>query len=378
MSSALRILTVCATLLLGACSSLNPFSSGDGKVPALKPLADPIKVVEGWRVKVGSAGMFSFQPAVSGAAVFAAAADGTVLRIEDGRTIWKTTLNVRLSGGVGMGAGLVLVASPKGEVIALDALTGQERWRAAVNAEVLAAPAVGDSVVVVRSADSRLFGLDLAGGKQRWVYQRVNPPLVLRNPAGVVLDNNVIYAGFPGGKLAAVSATNGNLLWEGTVAVPRGATELERIADISSVPVLSPRLACAVAYQGRVACFDPANGSTLWTRDISSAKGLDFDGKAVYVSDAKGALHALDVGSGASLWKQDALAGRLPGRPRVMDDYLVVGDVEGVVHALRKDDGSLVGRVRTDSSAILADPQRSAGDVIVQTRDGSVYALDFK
>lgn len=368
-------LILAGALCLGACSSLNPFSSSNAKISALKPLTGSVNATETWKGRVGGAGRFVFQPAVSGDAVFAAAADGTVVRLQAGRNVWKTAVATPISGGVGANSRLVVVGSPKGEVIALDAESGQIKWRVSVNAEILAAPVLSDGMVVVRSADSRLFGLDPADGKQRWVYQRALPALSLRNAAGVVLEGNAVFAGFPGGKLVAVSAVNGSLMWEGAVAVPRGATELERIADITSLPVLGTRAACAVAYQGRIACFDLANGSTLWTRDMSSSRGLDQDGRQVFVTDEKGAVHALDLSTGASAWKQDQLAGRGVGRPRVVGEHVVVGDIEGYVHVLRKDDGSLVGRQRTDSSPILADIQRSGSDIVVQTQDGSVYAL---
>jgi outer membrane protein assembly factor BamB len=366
---------VLGSLALGACSSLNPFSSGDSKITPLKPLSNPLKTTEVWRSRVGDAGLFVFQPAPSGGAVFAAGRDGNVQRLEAGRTVWKTSVESTLSGGVGTNGKLVLVGSPKGEVIALDAASGQIRWRVRVNAEILAAPAVSDNIVVVRSADSRLFGLDPADGKQRWVYQRVTPSLSLRNAAGVFLDDKAILAGFPGGKLTAINPLNGSLMWEGTVAVPRGSTELERVADITSLPAMGARATCAVAYQGRVACFDLSNGSTLWTRDLSSSKGLDLDDDHVFVTDEKGAVHSLDISNGASSWKQDQLAGRGTGRPRVFGDHVVVGDSEGYIHILRKDDGALVGRHRTNSSPIVADLQRATGDIVVQTRDGNVYAL---
>ena len=57
---------------------------------------------------------------------------------------------------------------------------------------------------------------------------------------------------------------------------------------------------------------------------------------------------------------------------------MVVGDSDGYVHLLRKDDGSLVGRQRAASSPILADLQRAAGDIIVQTRDGNIAAVNVK
>lgn len=369
-------LTALGALALGACSSLNPFASG-AKLPALKPIVSPIRTAEDWRVRLGDTGAFVLQPAIVGGVVFAAGSD-EVARIENGKVVWRTALKTKISGGVGSDGNRVVVGTPKGEVIALDATTGQIAWRGNVNAEVLAAPAVSDSLIVVRSADSRLFGLDPSDGRQRWVYQRATPPLSLRNAAGVVVESNAILAGFPGGKLAAINPGNGSLMWEGTVAVPRGATELERMADITSLPVLGSRATCAVAYQGRLACFDMANGSTLWTRDLSSSKGLDLDEQHVYVTDEKGAVMALDISNGASAWKQDQLAGRGTGRPRVIGDNVVVGDVEGYVHVLRKDDGSVVGRQRPASSPLLADPQRAPGGIIVQSRDGSVAAVGIQ
>lgn len=370
-----RTAALIAVLGLTACSSLNPFSSSASKLPQLKPITESVKLGEDWKLRVGSAGTSVFSPLTVGSTVYAAAADGTVVRIEDGRTQWKVALKTPLSGGVGGNGDLVLVASPKGEVFALDPASGAIRWQANVNAEVLAAPALGDGVVVVRAADSRLFGLEPADGKRRWVYQRATPALALRSAAGVVIAERAIFAGFPGGKVAAVNGTTGALMWEGTVSVPRGATELERVADISSLPVLNGRAACAVAYQGRVACFDLANGSTLWTRDLSSARGLDLDEGHVFVTDDKGAIHALDLTSGASMWKQDQLAGRSPGRPLSFRDMVAVTDVEGIVHLLRKEDGTFVGRQRTDGSPALADLRRLGSDLLVQTRDGSVFAF---
>ncbi|MBS0346248.1 MAG: outer membrane protein assembly factor BamB [Proteobacteria bacterium] len=366
---------VVASLSLVACSSWNPFATGYGKLAALKAVSNPVRTAEIWRASVGDSGAFVLQPALAGDAVFAAGRDGKVVKLQSGKTVWKTDVGVTVSGGVGSDGQLVLVASPKGDVIALDGASGQVRWKVKVNAEVLAAPAVSDGIVVVRSADSRLFGLEPGNGKQRWVYQRATPPLALRSSAGVVLDDKLILAGFPGGKLAALNPANGALMWEGTVAIPRGATELERVADITSLPVMSARATCAVAYQGRVACFDMSNGSTLWTRDLSSSRGLDVDERHVFVTDEKGAVHALDLSNGASAWKQDQLAGRSPGRPRVIGGYVIVGDGLGDIHVLRRDDGTLVGRSRVVSSAIAADPQRAGSDVVVQTQNGTIYAL---
>src|SRR5690606_1470774 len=143
---------------------------------------------------------------------------------------------------------LVVVGTREGVVIALDN-DGRVLWRARVSSEVLVAPVVAGDVVVVRSADSRLFALDARDGKRQWVYQRSAPALTVRSPAGLVVRGGYVFAGFAGGKLVAVDLKNGGLRWEGTVTLPRGTTELERVADVVGQPWVGDRAACAVAYQ---------------------------------------------------------------------------------------------------------------------------------
>lgn len=373
-----------ATLLSG-CSTidkLNPFSASAPKIkPAeLTPITATAELLVSWQANVGASGESVFTPAVVGDSVYAAAGDGTLARFDSGRQVWRISAGHGLSGGVGSDGKLVVVGTPKGEVLAFDAETGHEAWKARVSSEVLAAPAVGDGLVVVRSGDSRLFGFEAANGKRRWVYQRTTPALSLRSNVGVLLAGNAVLAGFPGGKLVAVASANGAALWEVAVAQPKGATELERIADISSMPVVDGREVCAVAYQGRVACFDMSNGSQLWSREISASAGLDMDAKSVYVSDEKGALHALDRANGASLWKQDKLLLRGLSRPLVLGKHVVVADYQGVVHVLKSDDGAFAARLSTDGSAIAAEPKRIAGanSFLVQTKNGGLYALSAR
>jgi outer membrane protein assembly factor BamB len=142
-----------------------------------------------------------------------------------------------------------------------------------------------------------------------------------------------------------------------------------------SAPVLEGNAVCAVAYQGRVACFDASSGSNLWSREMSSIAGLDMDSKQVYVTDAKGVMFALDKDSGASVWQLDKLVTRSPTRPLALGEFVIVADSQGLVHALRSDNGSLVGRTKTDGSAIRTDPVRSATGFVVQSVNGGIYAM---
>lgn len=376
-----------SVVLLSGCSTLdkiNPFSSTPAKVkPAeLVKIVPTVELRARWQGSIGDSEEYVFTPAVVGNSLYVAARAGSLARFDDGHQVWRMSANQVLSGGVGSDGKLVVVGTPKGEVLAFDAATGKEMWKTRVSSEVLAAPAVGDGLVAVRSGDSRIYAFEVVDGKRRWVYQRTTPALSLRSQAGVALAGRNLFAGFPGGRLVAISAVNGAALWESAVALPKGATELERIADVTSVPVVSGREVCAVAYQGRVACFDLTNGNQLWARDITSSAGLDVDAKAVYVSDDKGAVQAFERSNGASLWKQDKLFMRGLSRPLALGGalgkYVAVGDNQGVVHLLRSDDGSFAGRFISDGSAVSADPQPIKDGLVIQTRKGGIYTLSAK
>jgi outer membrane protein assembly factor BamB len=354
---------------------VNWFSSGPKVKPAeLEAIQPSAELRAQWKASIGSSGVYVLTPAVAGASVYAAAQDGTLARYDNGAQVWRVKVGQQISGGVGSDGSLVVVGTAKGEILAFDA-QGKEKWKTRVSSEVLAAPAVAEGVVLVRSGDNRIFGLDANDGKRRWVYQRATPALSLRTNAGVVVAGKALLAGFPGGKLVAIALGNGAPLWEATVALPKGATELERVADVTSSPVVAGREVCAAAYQGRVACFDLASGNTLWSRDMSAAAGIDVDARYVYVSDDKGAVHALDRSNGASIWKQDKLFMRQLSRPAAEGNHVAVGDYQGVVHLLRRDDGAFAARFTTDGGGIAAEPQHLERGFLVQSRNGGIYAL---
>ena len=368
-----------AVFLLGACSSLdamNPFASKGPKMAELQPFKASVEARVAWRESVGKSDLYSFTPAVVGNAVYAASRDGTIVRLEDGKRVWRINAGLPLSGGVGADGRILVVGTAKGDVLAFDTSDGKALWSAKVSSDVLAPPAIGEGLVVVRSGDNRLIAFDAIDGKRKWTYQRSTPPLSLRSTSAPLIDGKFVLSGFPGGKLIAVSVANGAAVWEGTVALPKGATELDRVADITSQPVVSGRTICAVAFQGKVSCFDIGSGNTLWARDMSSAVGLTIDARYLYVTDDKGAVHALDMASGASIWKQDKLLNRRVTAPLPRRGLIVVADAQGYVHFLNRDDGAFVGRLSTDGSPVVAPLQSLDSRVLVQTSGGAVLAIE--
>ena len=373
-----------ALLLLSGCDTIKgTYNSWFGaSVPAAKPaelvaIRPTVSPRVAWQSTVGAAEKNVFFPAVSGNAVWLTGTNGQVASFaaNTGAVGTRFESGQRIGAGVGASATLVAVGSVRGELLAFNA-TGKALWKAQLPGDILAPPAVEGDLVVARTGDGTIYGYDAASGKRRWVYQRAAPALSVRSHAGVVISRDLVIAGFSGGRLVAVSTKNGGAAWDGIVALPKGATELERVADVTSVPVVDETRACAVAYQGRVVCFDATRGTAIWGRDISSFSGMAADNRNLYITDDKNAVVALDKTNGSSVWKQDKLFGRGVSRPLALGRYVIVGDYQGYVHLLSRDDGSFAGRIATDGSQIAAAPVAlDIATFLVQTRNGGVFAI---
>jgi len=350
-----------------------------GKEPAeLRDFKPGASMQVRWDRNVGEGENTALQPAITRDAVYVANADGDLFRLDpvSGKKVWKIDSGFKISGAVGAGEGLVVVGGLKSELAAFDE-GGKLRWMTKLTSEVLSAPQIAEGMVVVRSSDGRITALSAQDGKRQWVYERSTPTLIVRTHAGVVIQRGVVFAGFAAGKLAAINLTNGAVIWESAVSQPRGNTELERISDITSLPAVDGEMVCAIAFQGRLACFDIKQGAMLWSRDLSSDKGLALEHKYLYVSDAEGTVLALDKASGSTVWKNDQLFMRQVSAPRVMEQYVLVGDFKGYLHALSREDGGLVARIKTDGSPILFAPAVLGKGLLLQTRDGGVYSIEI-
>jgi outer membrane protein assembly factor BamB len=388
LARAVAALFAIATLLMAAgCSTPSSYNPLRWMGIMDPPVNQPTPLTEiksplvaprvSWNTNVGKAGGFNFRPVIQTNRVFSASADGNVTILEEtsGRVLSRFDTKKRLSGGVEVIDNKVIVGSLKGEVLALDT-SGKTLWQTLVTGEVIAPASASRKIIVVRTAEGRIYGLSVEDGKRLWVYQRQTPSLLLRSDAGVLAIGGDVVAGYPGGKVIALDLEDGKLTWEATVSTPRGATDLERIADVAGMPMIDGPRVCAVAFQGKVACFEIQTRNVVWSRDLSSAHSLVADAKNIYVVDDTSNVHALDKNSGASVWKQAKLLNRRLTSPVVFDGRIVVGDLEGYLHVLAAEDGAIIGRVATDGSAVRSITPTLSG-LVVQTEKGSVAMVRF-
>jgi outer membrane protein assembly factor BamB len=369
-----------SVLLAGGSLGLALGISACGTSSKAKPADLPnltsnrLKIV--WRNSVDGGG-FGFQPATSDNAVWLAGKDGSVVRLDasTGKSQWSTKTNSPLIAGVGVDGEISVVATRDGRLMAFDGV-GKSKWTHALGTEAGSIPTVGVGIVVVRTSDNKTMGIDSETGRRRWTFSRQNAPVVIRQTSTVAIDGASTFVGLPGGRLVALSLQNGAVRWEAPVSNPRGATEIERIADVLGSPLISGRDICAASYQGRVSCFEVSTGRALWSREWSAVGGVELDDRNVYACDSRGFVTCMSrADRGTPVWTQEVFKGRELTAPLLLGSALLVADRTGSIHALSVTDGSVIGRLTADGSAIVSAGVNAAGLGVFQTSAGGVFAV---
>ena len=360
------LLIIGLAALLGGCGSFadpREWLSGTDttREPAdLVDVVNQVKPDEIWSVDIGAgtAEYARLKPAIAEGTLYVADVEGMVQALDalTGQRIWKVESDLPAAAGPGVGEDLLVIGTSEAQVVAFDRNTGAELWRADTSGEVLAVPAVAYGMVVVHTVDGSLFGLDTLTGEQKWRYDRAVPTLTLRGSSSPVINGSVVYCGLAGGKLVALALDTGVLEWERIISIPSGSTDLERMNDIDGDPVIYNGTVYAGSYQGQVAAVGEGSGNIFWQHKISSYSDLSVNWQNLLVSDESGHVWALDPDTGAAKWRQQQLTHRELTAPVIFGDFVVVGDLEGYLHWLSVDDGSIVARNKVSGKALLATP----------------------
>ncbi|MBV1905742.1 MAG: outer membrane protein assembly factor BamB [Pseudomonadales bacterium] len=282
-----------------------------------------------------------------------------------------------VSGGVGTGEGIIVLGTTSGEVIALSVSDGSEKWRTNVSSEVLSAPAVGRDLVYVQSNDGRLAGLDLETGERRWRFDSQVPLLTLRGSSSPVLGNGLVYTGFSNGKVIAFQDKTGEQMWQQRIMLPQGRSDLERIVDVDGSPLLAGNMIYAVSFQGRLKALRASDGAVLWERDASSFLDLSSGYGQVYLVDVDDSVVAIEASDATEVWTQSGLSYRKLSSPLAFNNYLVVGDDEGYLHVLAQSDGRFLGRKKINSSGFRSNMLVADGILYCYANDGKLTALSI-
>ena len=319
----------------------------------------------------------TLSPLVEERRIYVGGGDGrvTALAAGDGEILWRTDLDVAIHAGVGGGGDLLLVATAAGEVIALAADSGDEVWRHGVGEDVVAMSSVHRGRVAVRTADGGVFVLAAEDGARRWSFREQLPSLTLKGMSAPMFYGDLMFVGFDSGRLMIFDLESGDVVRQLKLGIGAGSGDLDRIVDIDGRMVVRGDFFYAVAYQGRMVAVDAKRGRLLWSVDVSSHAGLDVDEDNVYVVTVDNRVAAFDRYSGRELWVNERLSQARLGAPLRLGPLVVVGTERGDLYWLSRKSGALLEFTDVASSSLA--PPHAAGPraVAVLDRDGDLTVI---
>ena len=339
-----------------------------------------IELDRGWRSSIGKGheGLdLMLRPATDGQNIYAASFDGNVMAIDmkSGRKIWKESFDMAFTAGPTYRNGILVLGTNDGELLNLDSMTGEKIWVSDVTSEILAPVAIKDDAIFVRSVDGNLASLSTEDGAVNWTSTHNVPRLSLRGTSAPVVISNAVLCGFDDGKVTAYDLLDGSLLWETMLTPPGGRTEIEKVSDIDAPLVIFGNEVYAGSYQGAIAALAIESGNIIWLSEASLYAGMDVDDDIVFASEADGTIRAFSRFTGREVWQKETLLNRYPSAPTIIGDAIVVGDLEGYLHWLSKEDGEILQRTSLGSDKITSSPLVIGDSIYVQTDGGNLYSV---
>ena len=315
-------------------------------------------------------------------------------------TRWRFELGAPASAGPHLDGGFVYAASEAGDVVALDAATGEPRWRATVEGtprglirsdgsriyfrtdedQVLAldrthggsvwqlflaggvnTPLLAGSWVVLASHSGEVIALDAATGEEQW---SADSGRTLRaDPSLIGTGEDIVAVGDIGGRLHRFAVATGDRMGGEVVFGREFQGPPLQVADVT---VIAPT-PDVVAITGDREAWRTTTGEPNRVPMVARAGVL-------YV-DASPDLVAIDLASGAVRWRYTSPA--VVVTFGVGERLAVAGMHTGEVHGIDLATGERLWRYRTNESVRGAPVIDDAtGLAYFAGLDGNVYAIE--
>ena len=366
--------------LLAALAVLAGCAADKPKPTGLEVFTPQIAGRQVWSASLASV-QFPLAVAVRDGNFVLAGTDGTVLALEaqSGRELWRGQAGAKLSAGVGSDGRFAAVVTTDNELVVLD--KGARLWSTRLGSRTSTAPLVAGERVFVIGVDRVVHAFDALDGRRLWTFQRAGEALTLAQPSVLAAYKNTLVAGI-GAVMLGLDPTTGRVRWEAALTSPRGTNEVERLNDLVGPVLRLGDTLCARAFQTAVGCIALSGAGTAteratvrWSRNAGGQQALGGDAELVFGADATDRVSAWRAGAGELAWTHDRLLYRGLSAPLATGKTVMLGDFEGQVHFLSREDGKTLLRLPTDGSPVAAQPVLSGTTALVVTRKGGLFAF---
>ena len=356
-------------------------------------------------------------PSINKKLVFVGNQSGTLSAYDTatGQRVWFAPAGATpIASSVAVANNTVYFGATNRFVYALDAATGAQKCSFRAGGVIYASPVVvdpdgngpvvyiGDAGISGGNDGGSMWAIDATTCALRWKFDQWgspagsltgtagswSPPAFARDANGRALV--VIGGSSPDNAVYALDAVTGALVWRFQTQIFYADGDVGAGATVSPPGVNGfARGVVYVAAKNRIMyALDLQSGAEIWEYQMRadvftnnpSRSTAALLGRTLYFGDGTG-VYAVDAITGARVWKTTTTAPAIvevTASPAVSgasgDEVVFVGDMNGVVYALRARDGTVLWSFTT-GSFVYSSPTVSGNQMFVGSDDGMLYAF---
>lgn len=380
------LLGIIILVSLTACGYIDDFAFG--KDNSNKPASLPnIKVKQNlgivWSANVGTftnhMSIKDLQAYAYQHRIYTASSDGRVEALDEatGEVLWTQALKKSLVAGPLVYQNKIAVNTDQSSIIVLDKTKGDVVKSISLSNDALAKPLLVDKHLYVKTINGVFYDINIETGNKHWRYAHGAPEIILKSSSSPVQYKQMVLAGFSDGELLGFDMNNGHVVWQQHIAFPSGASDVERLVDIDTNPIVDGDRIYVATYQGQIGAYSIESTQPIWQRSASTFQDLAIADRVLYMVDSRDTIWAIDKMNGSVLWKQTALKARGLTAPIIWNKQLWVGDRMGVLHGISLKTGRFIGQLSLPGSIVSA-PIVHDGSCFVYTTNGQLHRINMR
>ncbi|MEM9123358.1 MAG: PQQ-binding-like beta-propeller repeat protein [Pseudomonadota bacterium] len=334
----------------------------------------------------------SASPVVAWGSVFTldAKAVASAFDAKTGRRLWRRDFSLKgesadagYGGGVAVSGGNVIVTTGFGDVIAVDAESGEEIWKRSLGVPVRTPPTAAGGQIYVTTVENHFYAMDDRTGTTLWSYRGISETASLVSDATPAVMGDLVVAPFSSGELVAFQAQNGRELWSDFLSRTGRVTPLAGINAISGRPVINRGRVVAVSHNGRLVSIDLRSGRRFWSHNLTSIETPWVAGDHVFLVTTNSQVVALNWDDGRIRWVSDLPSFKNEKKrkgpirwagPVLAGNQLILVSSEGRMVFLSPESGETIGDRKVPDGSFIA-PVVADGVMYLLTSGGQLVAF---
>jgi outer membrane protein assembly factor BamB len=339
-----------------------------------------------WSVSVGTGsgfyGKVTASPIVYAGNVYTLDAAGQVTAVSasGGSVVWRASTTPPtekdqegFGGGLAAEAGRIYAATGFGTMVALDAKTGRKLWEKTLGPPLRASPTAQAERVFAVTKEGQVYCLSGSDGTELWTFAGTPERASILANASPAVDKDMVVVPYPTGDLVALRASNGQPIWQESLARTLSGSSLSAMSDAAR-PVLYGGVMYAAGHGGRMIAASQKNGERIWSVSVGGIEQPWVAGDNVFVVDSGGQLVAVTRADGRIRWATKLGDGSWAG-PVLAGHRLWLASSKGQLVGVEPENGR-VATTESIGDSVLIAPVVAGGRLFVLSDNARLHAFN--